>query len=220
MTSEEKLKRIAKILEDEFGIPKRERKDPLETLIKTILSQNTNDKNRDTAYEGLKKRFPTWKEAADASPFEIARVIRPGGLHNQKGERIKNLLLWVRKNYPSFDISPLCKLSFEELEERLGRLPGMGAKTLAILMLFSCGKEVFPVDTHINRIMKRLGIVPERATAERTFRLLKGKIPEGKSYSLHLNLINLGRTICRAKKSLCSHCPISSFCLYYQRKGR
>jgi endonuclease-3 len=215
LTPEEKLAAIGEILEIEFGIPKRKKRDPLKILIKTILSQNTNDKNRDLAFDRLMKEFPGWDELADAPSSRIAAAIRPGGLHNQKAERIKGILSFIKDNFPNFDISPLCRLSLDEAKKRLTALPGIGVKTFAILMLFSCGKEVFPVDTHIHRIMKRLGMVPEKATAEKTFRLLTGKVARGKSYSLHLNLIKLGRTICRARKPDCLRCFISSFCLYY-----
>jgi endonuclease-3 len=212
-----KIHRIVKALEYKFGIPERESNlDPLSNLILTVLSQNTNDKNRDQAYQRLKNRFPTWQEVMQADVREIEAAIRPGGLANQKSERIKNILKWIYQEYGSLNIDALCTMKPAEAIEKFCQLKGIGVKTISVVLLFSCGVDIFPVDTHVHRICCRVGLVPQNSSAEKTFWLMQPLVPKGKSFSLHVNFLKLGRTICIAGRPRCEQCPINSFCDYYQ----
>ena len=210
-----KVRRIAFLLERAYGIPRRERKtDPLEVLIQTILSQNTNDRNRDLAYERLRTRFPLWEDIPGAKKGEIARAIRPGGLANQKAKRIRDLLQWIKDREGGFGLLSLRKMGSQEIEETFGALKGIGPKTLACLLLFGLGREAFPVDTHILRIGKRLGFIPERLDAEKAHPWMVPLVPKGKSLSLHLNLIRFGRSICKAQHPKCNSCFLRKDCLF------
>jgi len=213
----EKVANIVASLEDKFGIPQRKTNlDPLSNLILTVLSQNTNDKNRDQAYHRLKESFPTWDQVMGANVKKIKAAIRPGGLAKQKSERIKNILKWIHQEYGSLNLDNLCTMNPEEAIEKFCQLKGIGVKTISVVLMFSCGIDIFPVDTHVHRICRLLGLVPKNATAEKTFWLMQPHVPEGKSFSFHINLLKLGRTICLARKPRCEQCPISSFCDYFQ----
>ena len=211
---------MVRALEMEFGEPQlTSRPDPLSCLISTILSQNTNDRNRDKALSRLREMFLTWEEVARASSQEIAEAIKVGGLANQKSQRIKDILQWVEQNQGRLSLDFICSMSLKEAMETLGRLKGVGLKTSSVVLLFACGKEVFPVDTHIARICRRIGLVSPGAPAEKIFHQMKGLVPPGKSLSFHLNLIKLGRAICRARIPLCPRCPINDYCDYWHREG-
>jgi len=212
----EKAKRISQKLENEFGIPKRKNIiDPLSNLVLTVLSQSTNDKNRDTAYQRLKERYPTWEKVMNAEQKVIADVIRPGGLANQKSERIQNILKWINEHYGKLELDSLCSMDPDQAIEKFTQLKGIGVKTISVVMMFSCGIDIFPVDTHVHRICRRIGFVPEKASAEKTFWLMRPIVPEGKSFSLHMNFLNLGRTICLARKPKCEKCPINQLCDFF-----
>ena len=214
----EKAKQITLALERKFGVPKRENiLDPLSTLVLTVLSQSTNDKNRDTAYQQLKKRFPTWEDVMNGNVKKIADAIRPGGLANQKSERIKNILKWIYDEYGSLNLDCLCDMEADQTIEKFTRLKGVGVKTISVVMMFSCGIDIFPVDTHVHRICRRMGLVPEKASAEKTFWEMRPLVPRGKSFSLHMNFLKLGRTICYARKPRCEKCSIMRFCDYYKK---
>jgi len=211
-----KVASMVRALEREFGESQlTSRPDPLSCLISTILSQNTNDRNRDKALSRLRERFSTWEAVARASPQEIAEAIKVGGLANQKSQRIKDILQWIEQNQGRLSLDFLCSMDLQQAMETLGRLKGIGLKTISVVLLFACGKEVFPVDTHIARICRRTGLVPPRASAEKIFYHMQVLVPPGKCMSFHLNLIKLGRTICGARKPLCSQCPINNYCDYW-----
>lgn len=217
MELNEKVVSIVKALEDKFGIPEpKSNLDPLSNLILTVLSQNTNDKNRDKAYQQLKQRFPSWDQVMGADVRQIEDAIRPGGLAKQKSERIKNILKWIHQEYGSLNLDKLCTMNPGEAIKEFCQLKGIGVKTISVVLMFSCGVDIFPVDTHVHRICRLLGLVPKNATAEKTFWLMQPHVPEGKSFSFHINLLKLGRTICLARKPRCEQCPISSFCDYFQ----
>lgn len=219
MASEEiarRVEKVTKILEENFGIPKRKDiSDPLSSLILTILSQSTNDRNRDTAYKRLREKFPTWESVMNGDVSEIAEAIRPGGLANQKSQRIKDILSWIHQEYGKLNLDFLCEMKPEEILDTFTRLKGVGVKTISVVMMFSCGIDIFPVDTHVHRICRRLGLVPERASAEKTFWEMQPLVPKGKSYSLHMNLLKLGRTICLARKPKCEKCPVQGECDFF-----
>ena len=211
--TETRLARIIELLEQEYGVPRRSRRrDALESLIVTILSQNTNDINRDKAYQSLRERFPSWQEILDAPEHEIAQAIRVGGLANIKSKRIKEILASIKREHGDFDLSFLRDLPPEEAEERLLSYRGVGLKTAKIVLLFALGRNVFPVDTHIHRLSKRLGFVPENATREKTHEIMGKLVPPEKMHSFHLNLISHGRKICTARNPRCPVCVLNPLC--------
>jgi len=213
MNAEEKVSLITQRLEKALGVPNwKGRGKPLDSLILTILSQSTNDRNRDVAYTRLREKFPDWQSVMNAPVQDIADAIRPAGLANQKSQRIKDVLRWVYETYDTFDLSFLCDQDPEEITRTFLQLKGVGIKTISVVLMFSCGKDIFPVDTHVHRICKRLGLVPEKASAEKTHHLMQPLVPAGKAYSLHMNLLKLGRTICKAQKPRCSECPLNDLC--------
>jgi len=209
-----KIKRIALLLEKEYGAPKRERQaDPLDILIQTILSQNTNDLNRDRAYERLKNRFPRWEDVLQARKEAILSAIRPGGLAGQKAGHIREALRWIKKREGRLSLSFLKEMGSEEINKLIGGLKGIGPKTIHCLLLFGLGRDVFPVDTHILRIGKRIGFIPEAMDAAKAHPWMVPLIPEGKSLSLHINLIRFGRETCQARRPRCADCFLAQECL-------
>ena len=201
-------------MEKEYGIPRKQRKaDPLDVLIQTILSQNTNDRNRDRAYQRLTSRFPRWENVLEADLQDIMEAIRPGGLAEQKARRIHGILGWIKGHHGKLTLLSLRKMDSREIIQSLGSLKGIGPKTLHCLLLFGLGREAFPVDTHVLRVGKRLGFIPERMGAEEAHEWMIPLVPEGKSLSLHINLIRLGRSVCEARNPHCSRCFLKKECL-------
>jgi endonuclease-3 len=216
---EAKVRKILYPLEKRYGIPQRRRRvDPLDVLIQTILSQNTNDRNRDMAYQRLKSRFPHWEDLLRAKAGRVIQAIRPGGLAEQRAIRIKEILRWVKNHEGEMSLAFLKKMSSEEIKRTMGSLKGIGPKTVHCLLLFGMGREVFPVDTHVLRVGKRLGFIPNRMDAEKAHQWMVPLIPKRKSLSLHLNLIRFGREICRAKNPQCHICFLVGECSYWHHK--
>ncbi len=217
---QEKVLQVTLLLEKTLGEPKQsaKRAKPLDMLIATILSQNTNDQNSFRAFSNLKKQFPTWDAVRTAKTQAIASAIKTGGMANQKSVRIKNLLNRIYKEFGSLDMSFLKKKSNEEIFELLTSFDGVGTKTSACVLLFSLRREVFPVDTHVHRICNRLGFTPEAKTPDQTFEAMKNLVPEGKAYSLHTNLIRFGRKTCKAVNPLCGNCPLYDYCRYKDKE--
>jgi endonuclease III len=211
--SKAKVSKITLLLEKQYGIPRRKRPgDPLDILVETILSQNTNDQNRDKAYRRLKARFPRWEDLLEAKTRSIVSAIRPGGLAEQKARRIHEILRWIKKRERRISLAFLKKMGFEEIKKTIGPLKGIGPKTLHCLLLFGLGREAFPVDTHILRVGKRLGFIPERMGAEKAHPWIAPLLPKRKSLSLHLNLIRFGRSVCKARKPWCDICFLKDEC--------
>jgi endonuclease-3 len=216
-----RIKRINALLEREYGIPKRERKvDLLDVLVQTILSQNTNDQNRDRAYRRLKNQFPRWGDILNGKRRVVVEALRPGGLSRQKAKRIVDILQWLKKREGKVSLTFLKRMGEEEIKETLGGLKGIGPKTVHCLLLFGLGREAFPVDTHILRVGKRLGFIPEEINAEKAHSWMIPLVPQGKALSLHLNLIRHGRFVCKPKRPRCSGCFLSKECLYLEFVGR
>jgi endonuclease III len=188
---------------------------PLDNLMLTLLSQNTNDRNRDVAYQRLRQRFPTW-EAVLAAPVEqVADAIRPAGLANQKSQRMQAILRWIQTTYGALNLDCLCDMDPQDAMQTFCQLKGIGVKTMAVVLTFSCGKDIFPVDTHVHRLCKRIGLVPpDTPSAEKTFALMQPLVPAGKAFSFHINLITHGRTICLARKPACDRCSLREMCDY------
>jgi endonuclease-3 len=189
---------------------------PLDELVSTILSQNTNDTNRDRAFQTLRKRFPTWEAVRDAKTEEVIASIRTAGLANQKGPRIQQVLREITAEKGALDLDFLGDLPTQEARVWLEKFKGVGPKTAAIVLLFSLGKPAFPVDTHIYRVTGRLGMRPEKMTVEQAHPHLAALFPAKAYYSAHLNIIRLGREICHSRKPNCLACPLNDICAFYQ----
>ena len=203
-------------LMDFYGRP--EWRDPLpalDELVSTILSQNTNDRNRDLAYQSLRQRFPTWEEVRDADPSAVVEAIRIAGLANQKGPRIQTVLRKITEERGALDLDFLADLPVEEARNWLTRFKGVGPKTAAIVLVFSLGKPAFPVDTHVYRVSGRLGLRPEKMSVEDAHTYLASLFPPEDYGPAHLNLIRLGREICHARTPECEACPLKDLCRYY-----
>ncbi len=212
--------RVARKLEKFLGTPQQPSKlpSPLEMLVATILSQNTNDKNSHRAYTNLREKFPRWEDAANASLRSLVTTIRVGGMANQKSARIKETLSAVKERYGRYDLSALRRKTNDEVIEELTTLNGVGLKTASCVLLFSMGRDVFPVDTHVHRICNRLGLVANSKTPEKTFELMKALVPNGRGYSFHTNLIRFGRKVCRSSHPACDICPLYDECVFEGKK--
>jgi len=200
-----------------YGYPEwRNPMPPLDELVSTILSQNTNDTNRDRAYQALRRRLPTWEAVRDADPQAVIDAIRPAGLANQKGPRIQAVLREITAERGQLDLGFLADLSVDEASQWLMKFKGVGPKTTAIVLQFSLQKPAFPVDTHIYRVTGRLGLRPPRMNVEQAHIHLAQLFPPETYYAAHLNLIRLGREICQARRPNCPVCPLKDGCAYYQ----
>lgn len=186
----------------------------IDELVSTILSQNTNDVNRDRAFNALRAKFKTWEEVRDADTEDVISAIRPAGLANQKGPRMQQVLNAITAERGSLDLSFLAQLPVEEARGWLMKFNGVGPKTAAIVLCFSLNIPAFPVDTHVYRVTGRIGLRPEKMTVEQAHPYLESVFPPKTYYAAHLNLIRLGREICNARKPLCMNCPIVALCDY------
>src|SRR4026208_191572 len=175
----------------------------MDELVSTILSQNTNDINRDRAFNALRAKFGTWEEVRDANTKDVIEAIRPAGLANQKGPRIQQVLKSITEDRGGLDLSFLADLPVEEAKAWLTKFKGVGPKTAAIVLCFSLNKFAFPVDTHIYRVTGRIGLRPERMTVEQAHPHLESLFPPETYYAAHLNIIRLGREICQARRPKC-----------------
>lgn len=186
----------------------------IDELVSTILSQNTNDVNRDRAFEALRARFPTWEAVRDAKEKEVIDAIRVAGLANQKGPRIQQVLRAITEERGSLDLQFLADLPIEEARAWLTKFNGVGPKTAAIVLCFSLGRPAFPVDTHVYRVTGRIGLRPEKMNVEQAHPYLESVFPPETYYAAHLNIIRLGREVCHARKPNCPSCPVNKLCEY------
>jgi len=211
----EKIKKINKLLIRHFGIPKRQKRlpNPIDTLIATILSQNTNDNNSYRAYKNLKQKYPTLNKLSSAKRSEIEKVIRVAGLGKQKSGAIKNLLKTINKNGGTLNRQSFKTKTDDEILEELTSVKGIGVKTASCVLLFSLDRNVCPVDTHVHRTLNKIGIVKTN-TPEKTFEQINSNLAKGIAHSFHTNLIKLGRKICKPGKPLCSICPVINECAF------
>ncbi len=184
----------------------------IDELVSTILSQNTNDVNRDRGFNALRAKLPTWESVRDAKAQDVIAAIRPAGLANQKGPRIQQVLRAITEERGSLDLNFLADLPVEEARAWLTKFNGVGPKTAAIVLCFSLNMPAFPVDTHIYRVSGRTGLRPEKMTVEQAHPHLESVFPPETYYAAHLNLIRLGREICGARKPNCPKCPIIKLC--------
>lgn len=188
---------------------------PLDELIDCILSQSTNDRNRDIAFDALKRRFPTWEAVMNAPTEEIIEVIRPAGLANQKAPRIQEVLRRIYAERGELNIDFLGDLPVEEAKAWLMSLDGVGPKTAAIVLCFAFNRPAFPVDTHIHRVSQHIGFIPQGMSADKAHVAMEAIVPPEDYYTFHLNMIRLGREICQARRPLCERCPLTEHCDYY-----
>jgi endonuclease-3 len=215
----EEIPYIIQNLKAVYGVPERERGlDPLDVLIETILSQSTTNVNSGRAFASLKQRFPTWEQARGARAASIEAAIRSGGLARQKSVRIKNLLNEIYDRRGSLDLSFLCDAPLQEAVEFLSSIKGVGPKTVACTLLFACNREIFPIDTHIFRIARRLGMIPQKCSDETAHRLMAEMLPPHRYYEVHVNMIRHGRRVCRPSDPLCDRCCLVDYCLYEKER--
>lgn len=209
-----RLGAVARRLASRFGAPEAcgHEMSPVDNLVLTILSQNTNDANRDRAFAALKMKYPTTARLAAAAPAELEDAIRAGGLAKTKAASILSALSRLKRERGGYTLDFLRSMPLPEARACLTSFGGVGVKTANILLLFSLGFPAFPVDTHILRVTKRLGLVPESATLAKAALLLEPHVPGGAHVPLHLNLIRLGREFCRPRNPLCPPCPLLPVC--------
>jgi endonuclease-3 len=212
-----KAESVHKELLDYYGEPTwRNPLPPLDELISTILSQNTNDTNRDRAFNSLKNKFSSWEAVRDAPEEEVIDAVKVAGLANQKGPRIQAVLKSITEQHGSLSLGFLKEYDTNEAYDWLVKFKGVGPKTASIVLLFSLDKPAFPVDTHIYRVSGRLGLRPDKMSANKAHEHLADIFPSESYYALHLNMIRLGREICQARQPKCEVCPLQDCCDYYK----
>ncbi len=189
--------------------------DPVAMLVNTILSQNTNDRNRDIAYQQLRQRFQTWEAVRDAPIADVIREIAPAGLAPTKGPHIQDALRAITEHEGTISLEFLRTWPLEEAKAWLLSLNGVGPKTASIVLLFSMGRPAFPVDTHVHRVTRRLGLIPNKTSREKAHKLLEQLLPEELYYTGHLNFIEHGRTVCQARRPRCEICNLTDLCCYF-----
>jgi len=196
-----------------YGVPRPyERMDPLSELIATILSQHTSDTNSARAFSSLMERFGSFEAVRAASVEEIEAAVRSGGLGWVKAQRIKRVLEEIHSSKGKLDLDFLNLMELVEARQYLTGLSGVGPKTAACVLLFACGHPAIPVDTHVHRVSRRLGLIGPRASAEQAQAELEAIVPPGQAYNFHVNLIRHGRETCKAPQPRCWECPLDSIC--------
>lgn len=192
--------------------------DPVSELVSTILSQNTNDSNRDVAFQRLRDRLPTWEEVRDSDVDTVIEAIRPAGLANQKGPRIQEALRFITQERGELELDFLADWPVDEAKAWLSSIKGVGPKTAAIVLLFSLGRPAFPVDTHVHRVTKRLGLIGQRVSREKAHDRLEQLVAPEDYYAFHLNVIRHGRQVCTSRKPNCEACTLRDLCDFYQEQ--
>ncbi len=216
-----KYEPVAEALRTLYGEPQWRKETPaVDELVNCILSQNTTDTNRDRAYDALRVRYPTWQDVIDAPTEDVIEVIRPAGLANQKGPRIQEVLRTIQLERGEFNIDFLADMPPHEAKAWLTNLNGVGPKTAAIVLCFSFNGPAFPVDTHVHRVGQRIGFLPEGITADAAHPVMEALVPPQDYYAFHINLIQHGRTICKARAPQCQRCPLTAYCDYYRQVSR
>jgi len=212
-----KYKRVFHKLVDIYGRPQWEQHlPPVDELVCTILSQSTSDSNRDKGFTALLARFPDWHAVMTAPEAQVIDAIRPAGLANQKGPRIQAALRTISEEQGSIDLDFLAGMPLQEAKDWLTQLKGVGPKTAAIILLFTFNRPAFPVDTHVHRITRRLGLIAPQVDANKAHDILEDMGEPETFYPFHINLIRHGREICRARNPNCAICPLQDDCDYYQ----
>jgi endonuclease-3 len=208
-----RLRAISRRLEQRFGPLEPPRaSDPLDELVWTVLSQHTSDLNSERAFTALRAAYPNWDAVVRARPPDLADVIRSGGLANTKAVRIQEILREIADREGGYDLARLRDASDAEAHAYLTTLPGVGPKTAAVVMAFSLGRDAIPVDTHVHRVSRRLGLIPPKASAERAHDILARTVPDELKTPMHVGLIRLGRQVCKAPVPRCEDCPLADLC--------
>lgn len=206
-------RKVIQLLEKEYGTCDwHHNEDPVDILVRTILSQNTSDVNSGRAFKALKARFGKWEDVASASEEDIAVTIKPGGLFQVKATRIKKILEQIKKEQNRVNLDFLRSKTMDEAKAYLLQLPGVGSKTASCVLLFALGKPSLPVDTHIFRLAKRLGLIDSKTSIEKAHDRLQKQIPAEKVYQFHIQMIEHGRRICRPRQPRCGECILSTIC--------
>ena len=206
---------IYRRLQAAYGEPTwRPHYEPLEELVLTFLSQNTNDLNSGRAFAALRTRYPTWQAVLDAPVDELAATIRSGGLAQQKAPRIQAALRRILAERGEFSLDFLADWSVEAAEQWLRSFEGVGHKTASIVLLFCFNKPAFPVDTHVGRVSRRLGVAAPKDSEEKIKSIWERLVPSHWFYPLHLNVIRHGREVCHARGPECDRCALEVICRY------
>ncbi len=212
---QKRIKNLSLKLEKLYGRKRwKVHADPLSELIATILSQNTSDHNSHRAYFNLRSKFKTWDDVRNANKRSVVNAIRSGGLADIKAKRIKEILNQIHAENRDLDLGFLKRWRTDRIKAYLRRFKGVGEKTVACVLLFSLKRPVMPVDTHVLRISKRLGLVPQKADARKAEIILEELVPKNLIYRFHLNLIEHGRNICKATNPRCESCVLLENCDY------
>ena len=217
LEAKRKVAKVCKLLLKHYGNTVVERKmPPVDELVLTILSQNTNDVNMHRAYKSLKAKYKTWDEVLVTPEEELAKAIYSSGFFRVKAKRIQATLKEIKERTGDLDLSLLEDMSKTDATNWLTSLHGVGPKTAAIVLLFCFDMPTLPVDTHVWRVSKRLGLVPMKTSRERAQILLEGIVPKSCMFSLNHNLVKHGREVCKALKPRCTDCFLCKFCDYYE----
>jgi len=214
----QKINIVNDLLLKRFGIPPRNKKlpNPVDMLIATILSQNTNDNNSYKAFQNLRKRFKNWEEVAEAKRTSIEKEIKVAGLGLQKSKAIKEFLTEIKKKKGSISLNHLKNIDNINAINELTEYNGIGVKTASCVLLFAMDRNICPVDTHVHRTVNRIGITDTK-TPDKTFFALNENFPKDIAHQFHTNLIRLGREICKPKNPACGLCPLVKVCNFDQK---
>jgi len=215
-----RLHDIMDLLKQHYGVPEPAgRKDPVDSLITTILSQNTNDDNRDVAKQRLDERFDSCEAILNADVEDVAEAVRPAGLGPTKAERIQTFLRMLKEERGDFTLEHVRKMERDEAKRYLQKFPGVGPKTAAVTLCFAFDMPVMPVDTHVYRLAKRLQLIPEDTTRERAHDILEREVPDERVYEFHINLIKHGRRVCTARNPSCQESFLAEYCVNCPCRG-
>lgn len=215
-----KYRNVYNLLVQLYGEPQRRRYlPPVDQLVNTILSQQTTGANRERAFQALKERFASWEAVLMAPLDEVRQAILPAGLANQKAPRIQEALRFIQRERGELNIDFLATLPVHEAKAWLTQMRGVGPKTASIILLFTFGLPAFPVDTHVHRVSKRLGLIGTKVTADKAHEMLENIVEPAAYYAFHVNLIRHGREVCQAREPKCHICIVQEHCDYFQRKG-
>jgi endonuclease-3 len=213
MKSTPQINKIIDLLQNEYGIrPWQPHHDPVSELVQTILSQNTSDKNSRPAFRELTRTFPLWEDILKAKPEEIAEPIKSGGLAKIKALRIQQALQEIKNRLGKIELDILIDMPLSQAKIWLKTLPGVGDKTAACVLLFALGRPALPVDTHVFRVSKRLGLLAANSTLDKAHIILEELVAPELIYQFHVTIIDHGRKICLAQRPACSKCILKSVC--------
>lgn len=220
MDRREHYQKIADLLREHYGYPEwRQHLPPVDELVCTILSQATSDTNRDKGFYSLKARFSDWESVRDAPVEAIQQAIYSAGLSHMKAPRIKNALQRISDEQGQIHLDFLQEMDVNNARAWLTQIEGVGLKTASIILLFCYNKPAFPVDTHVHRVTRRLGVVDEKMDATKAHHHLEQLAEPENFYADHLNFIRHGREICKAQRPRCEQCFLKDYCKYYQTGG-